>query len=135
MHKNKFLIGGLIGMHASSIVYRGNQDNFKPVFFCFCFFFEEKISRAQKHGTKKNQLKNKNKLTVNNKGKTIFHVGITFYVWRVFVRAKSFHQNKIKRLEIIFITSIYYTTNMRPEKYLLLSFPFHFKEKSFCKRK
>ena len=30
----------------SRIVYWGYKDNFKPIFF---FFFEEKISRAQKH--------------------------------------------------------------------------------------
>ena len=35
----------------SSIVYWGYQDNFKPV-----YFFDEKISHAQKHVTSKNQL-------------------------------------------------------------------------------
>ena len=40
---NKFSIGRLIGVHVSSIVKWGYQDNFKPV-----YFFYEKISRAQK---------------------------------------------------------------------------------------
>ena len=44
MHRNKFSIGGLIGVHANNIVKRGYQDNFKPVYY----FFYEKISRAQK---------------------------------------------------------------------------------------
>ena len=35
-------------VHISSIVYWGYQDNFKPVFF----FFDEKISHAQKHATR-----------------------------------------------------------------------------------
>ena len=47
----------------SSIVYWGYQNNFKPI----CFFFDKKISRAQKHVTSKNQLTKKNKLTLNNK--------------------------------------------------------------------
>ena len=34
----------------------------------FIYFFDEKISHPQKHVTSKNQLKNKNKLTLNNKG-------------------------------------------------------------------
>ena len=38
----------------SSIVYWGYQDNFKPVYLFF--FFEKKISRAQKHVSSKNQL-------------------------------------------------------------------------------
>ena len=52
MRTNKFLIGRLIGVHANSLVYWGYQDNFKPVYY----FFDEKISRAQKHVTSKNQL-------------------------------------------------------------------------------
>ena len=46
MRTNKFSIGGLIGVHISSIVYWGYQDNFKPVYLFI--FFNEKISRAQK---------------------------------------------------------------------------------------
>ena len=38
----------------SSIVYWGHQDNFKPVYLFI--FFDENISRAQKHITSKNQL-------------------------------------------------------------------------------
>ena len=33
MRTNKFLIDGLIGVHLSSIVYRGYQDNFKHIYF------------------------------------------------------------------------------------------------------
>ena len=42
MHVNRGSIGELIGVHISSIVKWGYQDNFKSV------FFSEKISRAQK---------------------------------------------------------------------------------------
>ena len=42
MCTNKFLIGVLIGIHVSSIVKWGYQDNFKPV-----YFFYEKISHAR----------------------------------------------------------------------------------------
>ena len=44
MCTNKFLIGVLIGIHVSSIVKWGYQDNFKPVYL----FSYEKISPAQK---------------------------------------------------------------------------------------
>ena len=43
----------LLNFEKSSIVNESYQDNFKPVYF---FFFEEKISRTQKHVTSKNQL-------------------------------------------------------------------------------
>ena len=43
MRVDRGLIGGLIGVHVSSIVKLGYEDNFKPV-----YFFYEKISRAQK---------------------------------------------------------------------------------------
>ena len=39
MHTNKFSIGGLIGVHASSIVYWGYQDNFKPVYLFIIIIF------------------------------------------------------------------------------------------------
>ena len=35
------MIGGLIGVHASSIVYWGYQDNFKPVYF----FLQKELKR------------------------------------------------------------------------------------------
>ena len=41
---NRGSIGGLIGVHVSSIVKWGHQDNFKTDFF----FFYEKVSYAQK---------------------------------------------------------------------------------------
>ena len=50
MHINRSSIGGLIGVHVSSIVKSGYQGNFKPI----CLFSYEKISPAQealKHKT------------------------------------------------------------------------------------
>ena len=52
MRANKFSIGGLRGVHVSSIVNWGYEDNFKPVYF----FFYEKILIAQKHSQTKNEL-------------------------------------------------------------------------------
>ena len=57
MHTKVFSIGGLIGVHASSIVYWGYQDNFKPVYLYIYFLWQKdliKISSAQKHLTSKN---------------------------------------------------------------------------------
>ena len=59
VRRNKFLIGMLIGVHASSIVNSGYPGNFKPVYlfvYLFIYFFNEKISRPQKHVTSENQL-------------------------------------------------------------------------------
>ena len=53
MRANKFSIGGLRGVHVSSIVNWGYEDNFKPVYL---FFFYEKILIAQKHSQTKNEL-------------------------------------------------------------------------------
>ena len=47
MHANKFLIGGFIGVHVSSIVNWGYQDNFKPIYL-FIYFFDKKTLHAQK---------------------------------------------------------------------------------------
>ena len=61
---------GVAEAEGSSIVNRGYPDNLKPVFFflfVFLVFFEEKISRAQKHVTSENQLTKKKKLALNNK--------------------------------------------------------------------
>ena len=43
MRVNRGSIGGLIGVHVSSIVKWGYQDNLKPV-----YFFYEKVLNAQK---------------------------------------------------------------------------------------
>ena len=50
MRTNKPSIGGLIGVHVSSIVKWGYQDNFKPA-----FLFYENISCAQRHASSKNE--------------------------------------------------------------------------------
>ena len=49
------LNSGSAQVQISSIVNWGYPDNFKPAHFFF-FFYEEKILRAQKHVTSKNQL-------------------------------------------------------------------------------
>ena len=76
----------------------------------FIYFFDEKISHPQKHVTSKNQLKNKNKLTLNNKGNNFSGVhkllSVTcFCAYEIFSSKK-----KISRLEIVLIISIYNTT-------------------------
>ena len=47
MHINRGSIGGLIGVHVSSIVKWGCQDNFKPDFFLRKFFLLQKAPSAQ----------------------------------------------------------------------------------------
>ena len=48
MRVNSGSIGGLIGVHVSSIVKLGYQDNFKPVYFSFT-----KTFRAHQKGLKR----------------------------------------------------------------------------------
>ena len=52
MFTNKLSRGGLIGVHISSIVKWGYQDNFKLVYFLY-----EKILCPQKHVIRKNEVK------------------------------------------------------------------------------
>ena len=58
---NRSSIGGLIGVHVSSIVYWGYQDNFKPA-----YFFYEKNFHAKKHSQANINQQNKIKETINN---------------------------------------------------------------------
>ena len=54
----------------------------------------------------------KNKVTINNRGNNFCAQNLEsclFYIFEIFVRAKSFRK-KINRLEIVLITSFYYTT-------------------------
>ena len=44
MRVDRGLIGGLIGVHVSSIVKLGYEDNFKPV-----YFFYERFRARKKH--------------------------------------------------------------------------------------
>ena len=48
MRTNKYWIGGLIGVHVSSLVKWGYQDNYKPV-----YFFYENVLSVKKHSQAK----------------------------------------------------------------------------------
>ena len=80
MRTNKFSIGKLRGVHVSSMVKWGYQDNCKPA--SIFFFFYEKISHAQKHSQANINQQNKIKQTLNNKGNN-------------FLRAKIFKRVKV----------------------------------------
>ena len=107
MRTNKFSIGGLIEVRISSIVYWSYEDNFKPVFF---FLFDEKILGAQKHVTPRSLCELEKLLTL------LFSVSLFFFVsWFLLVtcfcaREIFLSKKKTNRLEIVLITSIYYTT-------------------------
>ena len=66
MCTNKFSIGGLVGIHGSSIVKWGYQINFRSVYLFI--YFNEKISVAQKYSQANYNQQNKIKQTLNNKG-------------------------------------------------------------------
>ena len=98
----------------SSILKRGYQDNFKPVFF----FFKENISCAQKHSQGNINQQNKIKQTLKNKSNNFSRAQKLLKGWKsfalrlvLFVRLKPFRE-KINRLEIVLITSIFYTTDV-----------------------
>ena len=61
MRVNRGSIGGLIGVHVSSVVKWIYQDNFKPI----CFFYK-KIWCKQKHSQANINQQNKMKQTLNN---------------------------------------------------------------------
>ena len=61
MRVNRGSIGGLIGVHVSSVVKSIYQDNFKPI----CFFYK-KIWCKQKHSQANINQQNKMKQTLNN---------------------------------------------------------------------
>ena len=101
--QTKFSIGGLIGVHVSSIVYWGCRGNFKSVFF-FLFFFLRKDFWARKN-THKQTLANKtkNKWTKNHKGNDFLRAQtskkvkvISFTFW-CFLFAQSLFVKKKKK--------------------------------------
>ena len=123
MCTNKFLIGVLIGIHVSSIVKWGYQDNFKPVYL----FSYEKISPAQK------ALKHKQAtftlLEVCAREKLLpllFSVCLILFCWLMFacecffLRVKFFREKNINRLKIVLITSFHYSTLNNLKHRLLL---------------
>ena len=101
----------------SSIVTRP----FQTCLFIFIFFYE-KISPQQKHSQANINQQNKVKQTLNNKGNNFLRAETSkregesrlFCVLVLFVRAKSFRKKELNRLEIVLITSFYYTTNVYP---------------------
>ena len=56
MRANKFSIGGLRGVHVSSIVNWGYEDNFKPVYL---FFLRKNFNRTKTLTDKKRTNKTK----------------------------------------------------------------------------
>ena len=105
---NKFSISGLIGVHLSSIVKWGYQDNFKPV--NFFFFWRKDFACTKTHHKEKSTNKTKNKLTLNNKGNNFSRMhkllSVTcFCAYEIFLSKK-----RINRLEIVWISSFFYTT-------------------------
>ena len=113
MRTNKFSIGRLRGVHVSSIVKWGYQDNFKTNYF----FFYGKISRAQKHSQAYINQQNKNKWTKNNKGNGFLRAQTSkkvkvacFAFWCFLCKRNLFVKKKVICLEIVLIPSFHYTT-------------------------
>ena len=104
---------GVIEKVISSIVKWGYQDNIKPVIF----FFYEKILRAQSHSQWNINQQSKIKQTLNNKrtnfsrAQTCKQVKVACLAFFCFLCAQNLFVKKKKknRLEIILITSFYYT--------------------------
>ena len=99
MCTNKFSIGGLIGVHVSSIVKWFYQDNFKSVYL-FIFLFYEKISHSQKHSQEKTNQQNKIKQTLNNKAnnfslaQTSKRMGFVYFMFWCFLCAQNLFVKK-----------------------------------------
>ena len=84
------------------------------------FFFYEKISHTQKHSQAKINQQNKIKQTLNNKGNNFLLVQtskrlevVCFTSW-CFLCAQNLFVKKVNRLEIVLMTSFYYTTDVYP---------------------
>ena len=120
MCTNKFLIGVLIGIHVSSIVKWGYQDNFKPV-----YFFYKKISRTQK-SPKRKQATFSEVYTHEKLLPLLFSVCLILFCWLMFacecffLRVKFFREKNINRLKIVLITSFHYSTLNNLKHRLLL---------------
>ena len=99
----------------SSIVTRP----FQTCLFIFIFFYE-KISPQQKHSQANINQQNKVKQTLNNKGnnflraETSKRVKVACFAFWCFLCARNLFVKKINRLEIVLITSFYYTTDVYP---------------------
>ena len=120
MCTNKFLIGVLIGIHVSSIVKWGYQDNFKPV-----YFFYKKISRTQK-SPKRKQATFSEVYTHEKLLPLLFSVCLILFCWLMFacecffLHVKFFREKNINRLKIVLITSFHYSTLNNLKHRLLL---------------
>ena len=112
MCTSKFLISGLIGVHISSIVKCGYQNNFKPV-----YFFLGKMLHAQKHSQANINQQNKTKEILNNRGKNLLYsqtskkVKVACFAFSCFLCMQNLSV-KTNRLEIVLIPSFHYTTNL-----------------------
>ena len=113
MRANKFSIGGLRGVHVSSIVNWGYEDNFKPVYL---FFLRKDFKRIK---TTKRKTSNFYPLRSLCEQKIvafvvfcllIFVLLVGFLFVSVFLSLKSFCKIKINRFEILLVPSLTYTT-------------------------
>ena len=88
MRTNKFSIGGLIGVHLSSIVNWGYLNNFKPVYF----FWRKDFART-KTCHKRKSGHNQNKVTLNNKSNNFSRahtlLGVTCFCAREIFSSKK----------------------------------------------
>ena len=83
--------------------------------FQACLFFYEKDLSVKKHSQAKINQQNKVKQTLN-KGNNFYARKnlkvVSFTFWCFFYAQKTFSHKKINRLEIVLITSLYYTANL-----------------------
>ena len=112
MCTNKFSIGELIGVHVSSIVKWCYQDNFKTV----DLFFMKRFRVHKKHQIVKQTTFTLLKVCAHKKLlPLLFSVCLILFCWLMFacecfLCVRNFFIKKINRLEIVLITSLYYTS-------------------------
>ena len=105
MRTNKFSIGGLIGVHVSSVV---DEDNFKSVYF----FYENNFKGEKNTKRKTNDFHPLRSFCACKKMlPLLFSVPLFFFCKLIFacdvfyLRLKFFRKKKISWLEIVLITS------------------------------
>ena len=114
MHANKFSIGGLIGVHVSSIVNWGYLGNFQSVYFFFPYRKILQVQKAQK--CKSSEFHPLISLCVQKTTAFVIFLRAYFlFYWLIFVcqcfcTRGIFLSEKINRLEIVPIASIHYAT-------------------------
>ena len=94
--------------------------------YLFIYFLRKRFHAHKNTSQAKISWRNKNKLTLNNKGNNFLWarklLGVT-----CFCACEIFSSKKINRLEIVLITSIYYSTNLKRKQGVCLIFFPNFK--------